>query len=183
MEALDWDSAEEVAMQAHELVDGLKLFRKIFGYSSASFIAPCYTWDPELNPTLSSHGVRWFQGVRVQRRPMGQASSHTVIRHFFGQRNEHGQRYNVRNVHFEPVMNPNVDIVDRALAQIAIAFAFRRPAVINTHRVNYIGSIDPKNADLGLGALKKLLISITRRWPDVKFISTDQLSDHLRETS
>jgi hypothetical protein len=114
---------------------------------------------------------------------MGQASSHTVIRHFFGQRNEHGQRYNVRNVHFEPVMNPNVDIVDRALAQIAIAFAFRRPAVINTHRVNYIGSIDPKNADLGLSALKKLLISITRRWPDVKFISTDQLSDHLRETS
>ena len=79
-------------------------------------------------------------------------------------------------------MTSNVDIVDRALAQIAIAFAFRRPAVINTHRVNYIGSINPENADLGLSALQRLLESITRRWPDVKFISTDQLSDHLQET-
>ncbi|WP_376696616.1 hypothetical protein [Wenzhouxiangella sp. EGI_FJ10305] len=180
MEALDWDSADEVQMQADELVNGLELFREIFGYSSSSFIAPCYTWDPKLDPILSSHGIRWIQGVRVQRRPTGQAGAHTIIRHFFGQRNAHGQRYNVRNVHFEPVMTPNLDIVDRALAQIAIAFAFRRPAVINTHRVNYIGSIEPKNADLGLCALKSLLRIITRRWPDVKFISTDQLSDHLQ---
>lgn len=180
MEALDWDFADEVRMQADELVNGLELFREIFGYPSSSFIAPCYTWDPNLNLTLSSHGVRWLQGVRVQRRPTGKAGAHSVIRHSFGQRNEHGQRYNVRNVHFEPVMTPNVDIVDRALAQISIAFAFRRPAVINTHRVNYIGSIDPQNADFGLSALKSLLKNITRRWPDVQFISTDQLSDHLQ---
>ncbi len=182
MEALDWDSADEVHMQADELVDGLELFREIFGYPSSSFIAPCYTWDPKLNPTLSSHGIRWIQGVRVQHGPTGQAGAYTIIPHYFGQRNEHGQGYNVRNVHFEPVMTPNVDVVDRALAQISIAFALRRPAVINTHRVNYIGSIDPKNADLGLSALKTLLKSITRQWPDVRIISTDQLSDHLHGT-
>jgi len=183
MEALDWDAAEEVRMQADELVNGLALFREIFGYSSSTFIAPCYTWDPALEANLSEHGIEWIQGVRVQRRPTGQEGGYTVIRHFFGQRNLHGQRYNVRNVHFEPVMTPNVDIVDRALAQIAIAFAFRRPAVINTHRVNYIGSISPKNADRGLRALKALLEGITRRWPDVTFISTDRLSEHLADAN
>jgi len=180
MEALDLDSAEEIPLQAEELVDGLALFREIVGYSSESFIAPCYTWNPGLEETLSNHGVRWLQGVRTQRCPTGEAGGYRSIPHFFGQRNTHGQRFNVRNVHFEPVMTPDVDIVNRALAQVAIAFAFRRPAVINTHRVNYIGSIEPKNADHGLRALRALLASITKRWPDVRFITTDRLSDHLR---
>lgn len=181
MEALDWDSANEVRIQAEELVEGLAIFREIFGYSSESFIAPCYTWDPALDAILAIDGVRWIQGIRAQRRPTGDTGGYTVIRHFFGQRNAHGQRYNVRNVHFEPVMTPNLDVVDRALAQIAIAFAFRRPAVINTHRVNYIGSIEPKNSDLGLSKLQALLEGITKRWPDVTFITTDQLSEYLLE--
>jgi hypothetical protein len=180
MEALDLDNAAEITLQADELADGLALFRETFGYSSESFIAPCYTWAPTLEETLANHGVGWIQGVRAQRSPTGESGGYTVIPHFFGQRNRYGQRYNVRNVHFEPVMTPDTDIVARALAQVAVAFAFGRPAVVNTHRVNFIGSIEPKNAALGLRALRLLLDGIVRRWPDVQFIATDELSGHLR---
>ena len=179
MEALDWDAPEEVREQEAELISGLALFREIFGYSSESFIAPCYTWDPLLEPALATQGVKWIQGVRVQQRPNGQGQQRTGIKHFFGQRNAHGQRYNVRNVHFEPVMTAGIDVVGRALKQIGIAFALQRPAVINTHRVNYIGAIEPGNAERGLAALKVLLLEIIKRWPDARFISTDQLSEVL----
>jgi len=179
MEALDWDSESEVHQQGEELVDGLEIFHQIFGYRSKSFIAPCYTWDPSLSSILARHGIEWLQGVRVQRVPNVEPGGYNVIPHFFGETNEEGQRFNVRNVHFEPVMAPNTDIVDRALSQVAIAFRFQRPAVINTHRVNYIGAIDPRNADFGLSRLKALLEGIVRKWPDVRFISTDELPNHL----
>lgn len=179
MEALEWDDPSEVGEQAEELVDGLNIFEEIFGYRAKSFIAPCYIWDPALNLVLFENGIHWLQGTRVQKFPIGNSGEFQRLRHWFGESNEFGQLYNVRNVHFEPVMMSNLDTVSRALAQVSIAFRMRRPAVINTHRVNYIGSIDPENADYGLKSLAALLRSITRKWPDARFVTTEQLSEHL----
>ncbi len=176
MEALDWDHPSELEQQGKDLSDGLHLFEQIFDYRPASFIAPCFTWDPALDPVLAAKGIIWLQGTRVQICPAGSGQRARLVHHWFGETNCHGQRYNVRNVHFEPVVHPDLDVVDRALAQISIAFRMKRPAVINSHRVNYVGSIDSRNADLGLSSLKRLLTGITRRWPDARFISTDQLS-------
>lgn len=180
MEALEWDHASEIKLQSEELIDGLNIFQSIFGYRSKSFIAPCYTWDPALNKTLSEHGISWLQGTRMQRAPAGKSGKYKYFRHWFGKENQHGQRYNVRNVHFEPIMMPSVDVVNRALAQIDIAFRMRKPAVICTHRVNYIGSIDPSNSTHGLKSLSALLQAITRKWPEARFITTENLSNHLR---
>ena len=81
----------------------------------------------------------------------------------------------VRNVVFEPTNDRRFDSVKLALDQVAAAFRWRRPAIISSHRVNFCGHIDPENREYGLAALKRLLDGIVKRWPDVQFISADEL--------
>ena len=59
--------------------------------------------------------------------------------------------------------------------QVEAAFRMHKPANISSHRVNFCGHIDPKNRELGLSALRELLHRIVKRWPDVEFISADEL--------
>ncbi len=92
-----------------------------------------------------------------------------------GQRNHNQQRYLIRNAHFEPTLSNQADPVDRCLQQINRAFLWRKPAIITTHRVNYIGSINDENPDSSLRKLDKLLLGILRHWPDVEFMSSDEL--------
>jgi len=66
-----------------------------------------------------------------------------------------------------------------AIDQVAAAFRWRRPAMISSHRVNFSGHIDEKNRARGLDALRLLLRKIVNRWPDVQFISADQLVERI----
>ena len=61
------------------------------------------------------------------------------------------------------------------LNQVAAAFRWRKPAIISSHRVNFCGHIEEENRRLGLDALGRLLQGIVQRWPDVQFISADDL--------
>ena len=65
--------------------------------------------------------------------------------------------------------------ISSCLKEIEIAFKWKKPAIISTHRVNYIGYINPKNRDLNLPLLKELITMILKSWPDTEFISSDQL--------
>jgi len=40
-----------------------------------------------------------------------------------------------------------------------------------------MGSLDPKNRERGLKELSELLKSIVSLWPDVEFMSSDELGD------
>ena len=85
----------------------------------------------------------------------------------------------VRNVVFEPNKDMGFDPVERAMQQISAAFRWRKPAIVSSHRVNYCGHIDESNRKRGLDALGVLLQRITQRWPDVEFISVDQLVEQM----
>jgi hypothetical protein len=178
MEAYDWDIQAEV--QQHEIIiaEGLKIFEEHFGFKSKSFIAPCYNWDSKLEPFLASKGIEWLQGLRSQLHPTGTFNSYQPIKHSFGEVNNQ-IKYNVRNCFFEPSMLPQKDWVNSCMAQIQSAFLFDKPAVICTHRINFIGFINEKNRDRGLRDLDCLLKQITKKWPDVIFITTDQLSNFI----
>ena len=181
MEAFDWDSPEDISEQEGVIKDGLRLFREYFGTDSGSFIAPCYNWDPGLERSLAENHIRIIQGVRNQLVPTGTFDDYRPIRHHFGDVNKYGTMYNTRNCFFEPAMNANKDWVDSCLAQIRNAFLFNKPAVICSHRVNYIGFINAHNRDRGLESLRKLLNTIVKKWPDARFISTDQLVEIMED--
>ena len=86
------------------------------------------------------------------------------------------QKYTVRNAFFEPSLrSKNFDNVKNCLLQIENAFFWKKPAIISSHRVNYIGRINKKNRQSNLIMLKELLSQIIRKWPEVEFLSSDEL--------
>ncbi len=177
MEAYDWDAKTDIEEHKQVIADGLKMFDQLFGFKSKSFIAPCYNWDSEVESTLASNGVEVIQGLRSQLAPTGKFDVYNRIPHSFGEVNENGLFFNIRNAFLEPSLIPNKDWVDSCLAQIRMAFLFNKPAVISSHRINYIGYIDPKNKFNGLKILESILSKVLRKWPDVQFISTDKIKE------
>ncbi len=179
MEAYDWNDIMEVSLHKRIIEEGMEIFKKTFGFQPSSFIAPCYNWDSKIESTLGELGIKWIQGMSNQLAPTGSFGQYKRVKHVFGERNKFGSRYNIRNVFFEPVTNPTIDWTDHAMAGINAAFLFQKPAVISTHRINYVGYIDPKNRENGLRQFKLLLQKIIKRWPEIKFISTDKLSEYI----
>ena len=182
MEAYD-NKPEEINIHKQVISEGLDLFEKIFGYQSKSFIAPCYVWHPKLNEVLAQKGVIYLQGTRKQLQPTDNHFKYNLIPHYIGEENEFNQYYLVRNTYFEPSSVGGMDWVNFALAQIETAFAWGKPAIITSHRVNYIGVLEKKNRDINLKLLTELIQKIQKKWPDVEFLSSDQLGDIIKETS
>lgn len=153
----------------------LDSFREIFGFESRSFIAPNYVWGPTVESAAKEHGVEYLQSGGVQWLPDTGRTGRR--RRFQGERNALGQRYLVRNVNFEPSSDRNCDWVDLALKDIDIAFKLRKPAVVSTHRVNFMSGLQMSNRDRGLALLKNLLRHLLNRWPNVEFLSAVELGD------
>jgi hypothetical protein len=152
---------------------GLSAFERFFGFKSKTTIAPCYIWSPDTEDEMFRGGVLGFQGGTVQKIPEAAGLRH--IRHYMGQQGKKGQRYFVRNCSFELERVEANDYVDRCMKDIEVAFMLRKPALISTHRVNYIGRINEANRDTGLSLLNRLLKAINRRWPKVRYLSTPEL--------
>ncbi len=175
MAAFEYDFIDH--MNEIELItrEGLNLFEKIFGFKSKSFIASCAVQGEHIDIILKNGGVHFHQSGQ-QFRPLG-GGKYKVINRFWGQNNKEGQIYWRRNCTFEPSRNHSFDWVDSCLAEMNIAFNWGKPAVINSHRVNYIGSIFPENRDKSLRSLKKLIDTSLHIWPDLEFMTSDELGD------
>ncbi len=175
MDALHYKTEIERTYVMNTLLEGIHLFNKIWGFHSESFIAPCYVWNSEIEDLLTKEGVRYLQGVYVQYENTLSNSNERRRFHFTGQKNQSGQYYLVRNAIFEPTSPKYNDPVGNCLKEISAAFKCQKPAIICSHRVNYIGGIFPENRTKNIGLLKELLTAIIGKWPDVEFMSSDQL--------
>ena len=175
--AFDGNSSAIYEKQVAIVKDGLSLFKSEFGYNSKSLIAPNYIWNDKIESIASEYDVEYIQGTNTQRISKNFGEKTNVKRHYLGQKNKYNQYYLIRNCIFEPSENPKKNWVDSCLKEIEISFRWKKPAVIATHRVNFVGFINPLNRDVNLGLFKKLLSTIVRKWPDVEFMSSDQLGD------
>jgi hypothetical protein len=178
MEVFDYNSPADLLNMQNSIIEGLDLFEDIFGYKSKSFIAPCYKWDSHIERTLVEKGVKYLQGLVVQSVPTGMYGKYERKFHFMGKRNKYGQLYLMRNCFFEPSLSEdNEDPVGECLKRIKLAFKWGKPAIICSHRINYMGSLDENNRAKNLDLLKDLLNRSMREWPDLEFMTTDQLGD------
>ena len=170
------ESLEELNYIKTAAIEGLAMFEETFGFRSNTFIACNYLWPKALETVLKQNGISILQGQRGRFQPdpfkKGQGK---IIRNYMGQKNSIGQTYTIRNVKFEPYEDPDKDSVNECLNEIRTAFFWHKPAVISTHRINYAGGIDIKHRDRNLKALDLLLKGILKQWPDVIFLSSDQL--------
>jgi hypothetical protein len=161
--------------------EGLVEFEKLMGYRSKSFIAPNYVWDNEIEEAIFEGGVQFIQTSFKQNLSKYADDNHRSVRHYTGKVNKNNQIYITRNVYFEPSENPEVDWVGLALKQMDIAFTWGKPAVISSHRVNFIGSINESNRMSSLSSLEILLSTMIKRWPKVEFITSAQLGSIIAE--
>lgn len=182
MEVLDNNSPEEIDYLNQSITEGLNLFESIMGYRSRSFIPPCYTWDSEIEKNLHLNGVRYMQGLIVQLVPTGSFGNYRRKYHFLGTRNPWNMIFLTRNCFFEPSLSESDRPVEDCLRRIDLSFRWNKPAVICTHRLNYIGSLDQENRRNNLNSLGFLLEKILTSWPDVEFMSSDQLGDLIVKT-
>jgi hypothetical protein len=160
--------------------EGLAIFEEVFGFTSDTFIAPAAVWDSFIEGYLKACGVSYLQSFIVQKESTDNESIHRNIYHFTGQKNRLGMTYLVRNCFFEPSTNQSHDWVKSCLNQVGRAFFLKKPAIISTHRINFVGGIQEENRTTSVAKFKKLLFEILNRWPEVEFISSDELGKLIR---
>lgn len=176
--AFDYDSKEELPQLKKIVQDGLNIFEQLYGFRPIALCSPCGFTSQELIDFSSQEGIR-LQGGQF-RSPNGHGS-YNVINKYWGDREINDARVYRRNCKFEPAKDHNIDWVDRCLSEIKIAFRWGKPAVIDSHRVNYIGSISSENRDYTLKEMKRLLKEIIKQWPDVEFINSEQLYKEMQK--
>ena len=175
MSAFDYENVADKKNYRFIINEAADLFYKTFGFTSDSFIATTYIWDHDLEKLLYENGVKFIQGIPYQYIPNPNEKFYKKKFHYTGQNNSLGQIYLVRNAFFEPYVDSKKDVVGECLLRIKMAFLWGKPAIVGSHRVNYIGSISEKNRSQNLKLLENLLKEIVKQWPDVEFMSSDEL--------
>lgn len=172
VESLRFIDEEDKKEKLKIILEGLDQFANLMGYRSESFIPPNYIWSPDFNEEVAKKGVRYYQGRRKMKEPLF-GGAVRLNSYKLGEENRFGQRYLIRNAFFEPVRSDNS--IDNCLKDIYTSFKMKKPAVICTHRLNYVGFIDEKNRDKNLRLLNKLLTEIKKKWPRVEFMNSVKL--------
>lgn len=173
--SFDLETIDDLVFQEEAISDGLDLFEQLHGYRADFIVPPNGPFNRSLEKITAEHGIKYVGASKIQREPLGQGKTKKSF-HWLGQKNKHGQYYLTRNAFFEPNA-PGKDWVASCLKDIEYAFRWNKPAVISSHRTNYIGSLNPDNRDLGLQQLKMLLTKVLDIWSDVEFISSNELGD------
>lgn len=173
--AFSLEIPDQLHLQAEIIKDGLRLFEELFGYRASYFVSPNSPFNNQLETVAAAEGIRFIFASKIQNEPLGEGKFKKSF-HYPGQKNRHGQYYLSRNCFFEQ-SEPGKDWIDSCMNDIRIAFRFHKPAVISSHRVNYIGALDPANRTRGLQQLKVLLGTILKTWPDVEFMSSVELGE------
>ena len=179
--AFQIDTINDLVYQKEVLKTGLDLFEELYGYRSRYFVPTNGPFNNTLEKDLYEHGVKYINTGKKQKEPLGNGQ-YKINTRFIGDKNQYGQIYITRNCFFEPSSSgfekpANTDWINNCLKEIEIAFRWRKPAVISSHRVNYIGYLHPENRERSLKQLSELLGKMLKRWPDIEFMTSPELGD------
>lgn len=173
--AFEMYETEDLKIQENVIREGLEFFESLFGYRATFFVPPNGKFNNSLEKVAAENGINYLSRAKRQLEPLGEGNVQTVY-HTLGKKSELGLVTLTRNCEFEPSQEKK-DWVDSCLSDIKIAFRMRKPAIVSTHRVNFIGTLEEDNRKRGLKQLGQLLASVTKHWPEVEFITSDQLGD------
>ena len=173
MASYDYQNDEELLFVQNSITEGLQMFEQTFGFASKTSIAPCYVWNEEIEKILHKNEVKGLQSSYIQQK--NRYGKHERVWQKMGKTNALNQTYFVRNVLFEPATNSRINWVDRALESIAIAFFWGKPAIVGSHRINFVAGLSEENRRHSLAQLDDLLKKVIKKWPDVQFANSEQL--------
>lgn len=170
----------EEAYHRKWIIDSAQIFKDHFGCDATSFIAPAYTWHSNAHKHLNQINIKSLQGIKLQYEPNSHQKKTIYNKrpHHIGEVDKNsGLVHLPRNAFFEPASAPQKDWVRITLDGIKDAFHKNQPAIIGSHRINYIGSLNEKNRTHNLAMLKTILQKTIQQYPEVEFVSSKQLAD------
>lgn len=177
--AFELQFTPDLNYQKSVIAQGLAVFEDIWGFKARYFVPPNGPFNNELEKELFEGGVDYILGEKNQNVPLGDGNYKKNF-HYTGMKNKRGQVYLSRNAAFEPCILENdsyKDALQKGLKSIERAFRWHKPAIVSSHRINYIGFLNPDNRDNGLRMLDNFLTEVIKRWPDVEFMTSVELGD------
>lgn len=179
--AFDIDTIDDLLYQKEVIKTGLDMFEQLYGYRSKYFVPTNGPFNNTLEEDLFNAGIKYINTGKKQREPLGNGQ-YRVNTRFIGDKNQYNQIYITRNCFFEPSSSGyewplNTDWIGNCMKEIEIAFRWNKPAVISSHRVNYIGYLHPENRERSLKQLSELLSRMLKKWPDIEFMTSSELGD------
>jgi hypothetical protein len=165
--ALDRDAID------HAVAEETRCFARVFGEQARVAVPVTFTWTVDVEAAWARHGVRVVvtPGTRNTGRDArgGLIGDGSVIRN--GDVGAGNIVYVVRDVYFEPARGHRaVDVLD----EIDRRFRLGRPALLEMHRLNFIGA--DAEAAASLAELGRLLTLVLQRYPRLRFVSTEELA-------
>ena len=152
----------------------MEKFNELFGYNATCFNSPGAYENEILEKELHLNGIEFIDSVFVRNEHQGSGNYKKKVK-YWGKKSKNNQYYLIRNAVFEPNMYENDDMILSCLKEIETAFKWGKPANISSHRINFNGGIDQAYGEKGIQKLKDLLKLIVKKWPDVEFMSSNQL--------
>ncbi len=148
------------------------LFEQVFGCVPRVVVPPTFVWNATVERAWAAKGVnvvitpgRRLTGRDAQGRPA--MSDRSILN---AQKGDGGVIYLVRDVYFEPALGHRAATV---VPEIAQRFALGRPALLETHRFNFVRS--EAECTLSLNELDALFGQVRDSWPDLRFMSSERL--------
>jgi hypothetical protein len=180
LSAFDFKDNTDRQKQEQVIEEGIKIFSTLFGYSPRHFTSSGLIHHPDIEIYLKDKGVEFIDVAKKQLEPQG-GGDYKKKMYKLGQKNQVGQYYITRNSRFEPNDKTDIDWVSRTMSDIDIAFRWGKPALISSHRVNYVGGLDERNRENGLKMLDSLLQKLIKKWPDIEFMNVSELGDLIKK--
>jgi hypothetical protein len=177
MAAFDYEDEAGFEFVRESIKQGYSLFADVFGFKSKSIVAPCHVWDERHEKIFEELGIQFIQSSLIQLLP----KKHGYKKKFryLGSKSQSGQRYLVRNIFFEPTTLPSYPWIEKTLRKAKLAFAAHKPLIISMHRINFSTGIETSNRDQNVELLIQLIEKLIQIYPDIEFMSSDQLGLHL----
>jgi hypothetical protein len=174
-----FDNPIQIEFLLNSITSGISLFKEIFGFKPNAFVPSNSIFHPLFEKVVSKNNVKYLYACHYIPVP---DSIKGVKRKFYlkGKKNKDGLTYYSRNCVFEPT-DSGYKGIDYTLNQIDAAFRWKKPAIISSHRVNFVGGIDKRNREIGLKELRKLLNLILAKYPDVEFMNSKEMFKVLYE--
>lgn len=162
------------------LLDAGHIFKRLFNRSPRVINPANEYFSPKYYKALNDIGIEAVVVNPIRPEPTFKGDVRKQF-YYSGKPSVEGIVHILSNVVFEAPNSIVKNPLDTALCQIEAAFFWGKPAVINTHRANYVTGRGYKNRDKNLYTLKKLLLEIRKRWPDVEFINMYDLVPKLKK--
>ena len=177
--SFDIETIDDLKYLRSTIYEGLDEFYILWNMNARYFIIPNGPFNKSLEEDFYKKGVDIIVGPRKQYENLGNGQTKTHYQ-LFGSKNQYGQVYLTRNASLEPgIIEGGLykNCLENALISVERAFRWYKPVILSSHRINFLGDLNPKNRDNGLNTLDMFLKEVLKRWPDVEFMSSVELGN------